>query len=427
MKKRIMNNLGLKIIAVLAAIVLWLIVVNINDPVITTKYEGIQVTLLNSDAITDDGKTFEILDHTDSVDVTITAKKSVIAALSKANIRASADMSQLTFMNTVGIEVTTDKLFDEIDNIKLSTVNLKLNIEDVAKKQMFISVTTSGAPSDGYIIGSVTADKNVVQIKGPKSVIESIASATAVADISGMKSDIGTSADIKLYDAKGKQIKHPALEMNFKSVNVSVEILGTKQVPVKYNIMGEPADGYSLTGEVDYKVQTVKVAGKTQALRQIKEIVIPETAINVTGQSSNMTVRVDVLKYLPEGIILAEDNFDGKATVVVYIEKEEKVTTFIDDKSISITNIPSGLDVEVVDMNTPVYVTLIGLKKDIEDVDADSLTGSVNVQSLMKELGITTLTPGTFYTAPVKLNIPNGVRADKEIKVQIFVVQKEFL
>lgn len=427
MKKRIMNNLGLKIIAVLAAIVLWLIVVNINDPVITTKYEGIQVTLLNSDAITDDGKTFEILDHTDSVDVTITAKKSVIAALSKANIRASADMSQLTFMNTVGIEVTTDKLFDEIDNIKLSTVNLKLNIEDVAKKQMFISVTTSGAPSDGYIIGSVTADKNVVQIKGPKSVIESIASATAVADISGMKSDIGTSADIKLYDAKGKQIKHPALEMNFKSVNVSVEILGTKQVPVKYNIMGEPADGYSLTGEVDYKVQTVKVAGKTQALRQIKEIVIPETAINVTGQSSNMTVRVDVLKYLPEGIILAEDNFDGKATVVVYIEKEEKVTTFIDDKSISITNIPSGLDVEVVDMNTPVYVTLIGLKKDIEDVDADSLTGSVNVQSLMKELGITTLTPGTFYTAPVKLNIPNGVRADKEIKVQIFVAQKEFL
>lgn len=427
MKKKIMNNLGLKIIAVLAAIVLWLIVVNINDPVITTKYEGIQVTLLNSDAITDDGKTFEILDHTDSVDVTITAKKSVIAALSKANIRASADMSQLTFMNTVGIEVTTDKLFDEIDNIKLSTVNLKLNIEDVAKKQMFISVTTSGAPSDGYIIGSVTADKNVVQIKGPKSVIESIASATAVADISGMKSDIGTSADIKLYDAKGKQIKHPALEMNFKSVNVSVEILGTKQVPVKYNIMGEPADGYSLTGEVDYKVQTVKVAGKTQALRQIKEIVIPETAINVTGQSSNMTVRVDVLKYLPEGIILAEDNFDGKATVVVYIEKEEKVTTFIDDKSISITNIPSGLDVEVVDMNTPVYVTLIGLKKDIEDVDADSLTGSVNVQSLMKELGITTLTPGTFYTAPVKLNIPNGVRADKEIKVQIFVAQKEFL
>lgn len=427
MKKKIMNNLGLKIIAVLAAIVLWLIVVNINDPVITTKYEGIQVTLLNSDAITDDGKTFEILDHTDSVDVTITAKKSVIAALSKANIRASADMSQLTFMNTVGIEVTTDKLFDEIDNIKLSTVNLKLNIEDVAKKQMFISVTTSGAPSDGYIIGSVTADKNVVQIKGPKSVIESIASATAVADISGMKSDIGTSADIKLYDAKGKQIKHPALEMNFKSVNVSVEILGTKQVPVKYNIMGEPADGYSLTGEVDYKVQTVKVAGKTQALRQIREIVIPETAINVTGQSSNMTVRVDVLKYLPEGIILAEDNFDGKATVVVYIEKEEKVTTFIDDKSISITNIPSGLDVEVVDMNTPVYVTLIGLKKDIEDVDADSLTGSVNVQSLMKELGITTLTPGTFYTAPVKLNIPNGVRADKEIKVQIFVAQKEFL
>lgn len=426
MKKKIMNNLGLKILAVLTAIVLWLIVVNINDPVVTTKYERVPVTLLNTEAITDDGKTYDVLDNTDSVDVTITAKKSVIAALSKANIRASADMSQLTFMNTVGIEVTTDKLFDEIDNIKLSSVNLKLNIEDVAKKQVFISVTTSGSPSEGHIIGSVTADKNVVQVKGPKSVVDSITSATAVADISGMKSDIGTSADIKLYDAKGKQIKHASLEMNIKSVNVSVEILGTKQVPVKYNIMGEPMIGYSLTGEVDYSVQTVTVAGKTQALRQIKEVVIPETAINVTGQNSNMTVMVDILKYLPEGIVLA-DNFNGKASVVVYIEKEERITTFVDDKSISITNIPAGMDVEVVDMNVPIYVTLIGLKKDIGAVEVDSLTGTINVQALMKELKIEHLEPGMFYTAPVKLNIPNGVRADKEVTVQIYVAQKEYL
>lgn len=426
MKKKIMNNLGLKILAVLTAIVLWLIVVNINDPVVTTKYERVPVTLLNTEAITDDGKTYDVLDNTDSVDVTITAKKSVIAALSKANIRASADMSQLTFMNTVGIEVTTDKLFDEIDNIKLSSVNLKLNIEDVAKKQVFISVTTSGSPSEGHIIGSVTADKNVVQVKGPKSVVDSITSATAVADISGMKSDIGTSADIKLYDAKGKQIKHASLEMNIKSVNVSVEILGTKQVPVKYNIMGEPMTGYSLTGEVDYSVQTVTVAGKTQALRQIKEVVIPETAINVTGQNSNMTVMVDILKYLPEGIVLA-DNFNGKASVVVYIEKEERITTFVDDKSISITNIPAGMDVEVVDMNVPIYVTLVGLKKDIGAVEVDSLTGTINVQALMKELKIEHLEPGMFYTAPVKLNIPNGVRADKEVTVQIYVAQKEYL
>ena len=32
MKKRLTNNIGLKILALLASIILWLIVVNINDP-----------------------------------------------------------------------------------------------------------------------------------------------------------------------------------------------------------------------------------------------------------------------------------------------------------------------------------------------------------------------------------------------------------
>jgi hypothetical protein len=85
------------------------------------------------------------------------------------------------------------------------------------------------------------------------------------------------------------------------------------------------------------------------------------------------------------------------------------------------------MDVEVVDMNVPIYVTLIGLKKDIGAVEVDSLTGTINVQALMKELKIEHLEPGMFYTAPVKLNIPNGVRADKEVTVQIYVAQKEYL
>lgn len=424
MKKKIMNNLSLKILAFLSAVILWLIVVNINDPIDTNRYTGVQVELINTDAITDDGKTYEILDGTDTIDITVTAKKSVLKSISKDNIHATADMSELTFMNTVGINVSVDKLSNEIDTIKSDTVNLKLNIEDIAKKQLFITVTTSGDPADGYIIGDVTADQNVVRLSGPQSIIESIASAEAVADVSGMNSDIGTSAEIKLYDENGKQITSTSITKNINAVNVNVEILGTKTVPLTYEVMGTPVNGYALTGEIASTPEEVTIAGSSSALNAISTLEIPEAALNVTGQSSDMTVIVDITKYLPDGVILADNTFSGKATVIVYIEKETTASGHINAKSISITNIPTGLDVEVLDMSESVLLTLVGLPEDIDTIDTDSLTGTINMLTVKEELELDEFTAGSYYTVNVSLNVPDSVRTTEDFTVRIYVSDK---
>ena len=60
--KRITNNFGLKVLAVVFAIVIWLVVVNIEDPE-KTKGFTIPVTIENSDYLTDMGKTYDILNN----------------------------------------------------------------------------------------------------------------------------------------------------------------------------------------------------------------------------------------------------------------------------------------------------------------------------------------------------------------------------
>lgn len=425
MKKKLTNNIGLKILALLASVILWLIVVNINDPEVTKTYEGIEVEILNTDAVTNDGKTFEILENSNYINVTITAKKSVMSALGKENIHATADMSQLTFMNTVGINVTTDRSSNDIENIKLSSVNLKLSIEDIARKQLVISMKTSGKPGEGYITGDVRSDRNIVQLSGPKSVIDSIVSAEAVADITGMTSDISTSAEIKLYDAEGKQIRNSSVVKNISAINVTVEILGTKRVPLKYEIMGTPVNGYALTGQVTSTPESVMIAGKPSLLAGIRDINIPETAVNVTGQSSDMTVIVDVKKYLPDGILLADAEFNGKATIVVSIEKEKTVTAEITAKSISITNIPRGYDVSVEAFDEPATVTLIGIPEDIDKINTSSLTGTINMTTVMEKLGITQLETDHYYSVPVTFSIPMNVRTSvDEFIVTIYVTER---
>lgn len=56
MKSKLTYNLGLKVLSVFIAFALWLIVVNYDDPTISNTYSGIQVEIVNQDALTDQGK-----------------------------------------------------------------------------------------------------------------------------------------------------------------------------------------------------------------------------------------------------------------------------------------------------------------------------------------------------------------------------------
>lgn len=51
MKKGLMNNWGLKILSFLLAVMLWLIVVNIDDPVTTQTFNNIPVAVTNAEVL----------------------------------------------------------------------------------------------------------------------------------------------------------------------------------------------------------------------------------------------------------------------------------------------------------------------------------------------------------------------------------------
>ena len=56
MWRKLTHNWGLKLGSVIFAIMLWIIVTNINDPVLTYKVYNVPVTITNTDAITSKGE-----------------------------------------------------------------------------------------------------------------------------------------------------------------------------------------------------------------------------------------------------------------------------------------------------------------------------------------------------------------------------------
>mgnify|MGYP002514025167 CR=1 FL=1 len=138
--------------------------------------------------------------------------------MQRDDIKAVADMSKLTFMNTVGIEVSSSRNNSELE-FRTNIDNVKLAIEDMKRVQMIINTATVGQPAEGYVVGSVTASQNIVRLSGPESLISQIDHVDAMANIDGYSSDINTSVELKLYDADGNEMEsapHPKQELHIK-------------------------------------------------------------------------------------------------------------------------------------------------------------------------------------------------------------------
>ena len=119
MKKiRLTDNLALRILAVFVAFLIWLIVVNVSDPITTISYSGVAVEVLNPEVITAQNETYEILEDTDTISVSVTAKRSINDLLVKENLKATADMKDLNAeKGRIRIRVESNKYSDKIESI----------------------------------------------------------------------------------------------------------------------------------------------------------------------------------------------------------------------------------------------------------------------------------------------------------------------
>ena len=420
--KKITSNWGLKLASLIFAIIIWFLVTNINDPVISVRYTNVPVTLKNTNLITDQGQVYTILDGSDTISsVTIYAPRSIIDSLSQNNVVATADVQDLSSLNTVTINVTTNKYSDKIQKIVTSTDVVKLSVERKASKTLALTATTSGTLSDGYIIGDVTTEQNMIRINGPESVIQNIQSAEVDVDVTGFTSNIGTDADIILYDADGNPVDSSQVSMNIKSVRVNVSIYGTKYVPLNYVVTGEPANGYILTGKIDSNPSEVLIAGRSSVISSVNEITIKDDGLNVTGLSKNLNYTVDVSKYLPSGVTFGDPDYHGTAAVVVHIGSVSEETYDVSVKNVTVSGEVDGFDINIDDSeHDTVSLTLQGLKSELDAISAGSLEGTVDIDEILESNGLTEMTEGT-YTAQVEWNLPEGVKEKAPVSVYVKV------
>lgn len=413
MKERLMkNNLGLKILAFLIAVLLWLIVVNIDDPVTNKTFSGIPVTVINQEILAKEQQTFQIVDDTQQVSVTVSAKRSVLNRIEPKDISAIADMKELALKSQIPISVKVNGY--SYKEAYATPRNLQVRLEKEEVKKFPIVPKTKGVVRDGYMLGNIQADPEKVTIRGPKSVINKISRVEATVSISGLSEDSVLQSELVLYDENSNVIDQKLLANNLgiEGVSVRVELLHTKSVPLEFDTAQiEAAPGYGVAG-IKYEPQEILVAGSEAQLRNLYKITVPVSALEMSGVDKKTEKIVDISGYLPDGVSLVDENA-GSVVVTITVEKDGTKAYDITVGVIRVEGLNSQFTMNYESVDA-LELQIRGPKAVLEALDIDKAV-SINLKDY-KEAGT--------YDVPVQVELPEKCVLEQPVHVRVIIEKK---
>lgn len=413
MKEKIFNNLSLKIVSAVFAVILWTVIVNIYDPNTSYTFSNITVQLVNTQSLTEKNYTFEIVDG-GKISVTVSGPKSVVTDLKTSDIAATADLSKVTaFTDYVDIQVQVVKDGQVLNNVEAvpRTSALKLSIENRDTNTYAVNVNTTGTPANGYAVASTTTSPTYIKVTGPTSLVEGVASVGVNVDVSGAKGTVNTQSDINMYDSDGNIITNEELEMSSETADVIVEMARTKTVPVVVKTSGTPSQDCVVTG-TSLSQTSVVISGQQEALSKIDNITIPSSAVSVDGLSEDKTYTFKLTDYVPSGVKIVSDS---RLQVTVKISKASTKTVHISSDAIKIENVSSGYNAVI--EGTGIDVIISGTGTILENISATDITCNVNAAGLSS---------GT-HSVDVSVSVPDGcsVSGSSSVKLTLSAKQQE--
>lgn len=418
----LLDNWVLKLASLTIAFILWFVVIIEEDPVQEKTFYGIKVNLVNTKQLEELGRVYEVLDGTDTVrSVTVKAARSILEELEDKDIVAQADFDNISGMNTVEIEYSCPKYNRDVTEIQGNINNVKLSIEDKSRKSLSIKYNVLGEVTEGHMISAgngVTMDINRLQVEGPSSKVSQISKAYVDVDVTGANSGFATPLEVYFLDEAGNRVSFESVEQSVKTVNVNVDVLKIKEIAVSYEPIGEVAEGYLMTGVVEGTPTTVRIAGKPDVLnRQGNEIIVRDE-LDMTEATETLVKYVDLDKYLRSGIIFADESYNGKAFVSVYVEPEVQKNLRLRRENVQITNVPEGILAEVLIEQEMPQLTVAGLSQNVSSLRDATLKGSIDVAEWMKENSLNTLSAGV-YSLPVEFQLADGQEQENTVTVLV--------
>ncbi len=420
MRHKLARNIGLKLVSLVVAFLIWLLVVNVDDPTDSILFRNVKVNILNEDSVTEIDKVFAPVSG-DTVVVKVTEHKSVLERLKADDFIVSADMENLNEMNSVPLTVTCSNAAVSWDEIEITPSSMKVEIEPKKQEEFLVSVETSGTPQRGYEVGKTeVVQGKTVQIAGAESVLNRIGQVAVTVSVSNIDADKRLTGTLKVFDKNGDQFTDVQMSriqikdangvlLDDNSVMVDVTLWEVMSgIPVGVETTGTPAEGYEVS-EVKTVPVTVDLVGTPEALARLNGKITLEDQVSVDGATESIAAELDIAKTLDDvdELRLAE-GFDSAVSVTVQIEKTGDQTLLVPLSNLEIQNKPEGM-----------ALTFSPADQIAVSIHSDSGTASLKLTDIRASVDLAACAVAGDYEIPVDIELPDGYTLVSDVKLMV--------
>lgn len=305
------KNIGLKIIVLAVAVLLWAYVLSNENPYrvknvtnVNLSFEGEAELLAKGLCIRGDRS--EILEQ-----VTVSVKTQIAnySALGTGQLNASVSLRNISEARTYELPVTAtiSSGYGVIQSISPSTIEVE--VDSLVKKTIPIAPVYIGSLPDGYWpdmeASSVTS---LIDIEGPRTDISKVKRAECVIDLTNCTSLLYSTYDIIMYDAEDEVVDPSIIIGTIPSATVRVPIYPEKYVKIDTDTALTGTDSLSVSNyelvSVTASPESIRIVGEAAALNLVDELsVVPVDVSSQTGFKTYTTTLI-----LPEGIRIPDNN-----------------------------------------------------------------------------------------------------------------------
>ena len=285
----VQHNLLIKIAALILAVVLWLYVMNDQNPAIDGSYQ-VPVTIENAP------EGYQLGSDTDKVTIRVRGPRSLFVSADASDFHARVNLADFAEgERAYTVETSIPYGFDLVN---ISPDKITINLDRMIEKTLKASLTISGAPASGYTVDKVIQADEAVKVQGPRSLVDQVVHVAGHINLSGQSRDDVTQVTLVALNTDGREVAGVTLVPSSTEVTVKLARgLTRKVVEVQPYPRSDLAPNLKLEG-VTVTPSRIEIAGTEDVISKISVIGTEEFSLADVRTTEKREVRLQ----LPEGV-----------------------------------------------------------------------------------------------------------------------------
>ena len=368
------HNAMLKLFSILLAVLMWIYVVQIENPQFEITIQGVPVQLLNEAQLEERGLMI-VEQSSKSMNIRVKGKRQSVIGLKATDIGASIDVGNIQQAGNYSFSPQLTFPDDSISVTEKNPRSITVTVDSKEEKTMEITAEAVGSPRDGYYAAEPELYQKEVVIQGPAGILEDIAKVSAVIDVEDARNDVKKQVKLQLLKADGSEIDSDNIVISTSVVTVICKIYPTKKVTLEYDVTGSlNVEDYSLQ-ETTISNSSIMVAGRQEVLDQLESIHIGTFDLSeVTTQNYKKVFPI------PFGdSLISVDGIRNVAVEAVLISDRKKL---VDVKRFQTENLAPEIQASIITKS--LQIELEGEKEILDQVNENSFTVTLNLEGCVE-------------------------------------------